>query len=106
MSNLPTAPKLDRPTMMYLGVSLVIMSGFSIAISNTCKQNRKGGKYGMVVTGLIISIISVLYNGYLIAMEKGARQFINAQRAKFGAAAVAKVSAPITNVGTGAVAAA
>ena len=104
MSNLPAAPKLDRPTMMYLGVSLVVMSGFAIAIANTCKQNRKGAKYGMVVTGLIISIISVLRNGYLIAMEKGAKQFINAQRARFGAAAQAKVAGPITNVGTGAVA--
>ncbi len=104
MSNLPTAPKLDRPTMMYLGISVVVMIGFSLAIANTCEKNRKGGKYGMVVTGLIISIISVLYNGYLIALEKGAKQFINAQRAKFGAAMQAKVIAPVTNVGTAAVA--
>ena len=90
--------------MMYLGISVLTMIGFSLAVANTCSKNRKGGKYGMVVVSMILAVISVLYNGYLIALEKGAGQFIAAQRAKMGAAAVAKVNGSVTNVGTTAVA--
>jgi hypothetical protein len=47
-----------------------------------------------------VSIIAVMYNGVLLGKQMGAAQYLAAMRNKLGAAAVAKVGGPITNVGT------
>jgi len=100
------APDLNRATKMFLGISLAAMIGYAAAVALVPKKDRKGFSYGMVVMGLIVSVLSVVYNGVLLGKQMGAAQFLAAMRNKAGAASMAKVSGPITNVGTGAVASA
>jgi hypothetical protein len=107
MSNVAAAaPNLTRPTKMFLAFSIAVMVGYAAAVALVPKKDRKGFSFGIVVTGLIVSIIAVMYNGVLLGKQMGAAQYLAAMRNKMGAAAVAKVGGPITNVGTGAVASA
>jgi len=107
MSNLASAaPDLNRPTKMFLAISIAAMAAYAASVGLVPKKDRKGFSYGMVVMGLIVSVLSVVYNGVLLGKQMGAAQFLAAMRNKAGAASMAKVSGPITNVGTGAVASA
>lgn len=107
MSNAAAAaPDLNRPTKMFLAVSLAAMAAYAASVALVPKKDRKGFSWGMVLMGLIVSVLSVVYNGVLLGKQMGAAQFLAAMRNKAGAASMAKVSGPITNVGTGAVAAA
>jgi hypothetical protein len=107
MSNIAAAaPDLNRPTKMFLAVSLAAMAAYSASVALVPKKDRKGFAWGMVLMGLIVSVLSVFYNGVLLGKQMGAAQFLAAMRNKAGEASMAKVSGPITNVGTGAVASA
>lgn len=99
-----SSPDLNRPTKMFLAVSVAAMAAYAAAVAIVPKKDRKGFSYGMVVTGLIVSILSVIYNGVLLGKQMGAGEFLAAMKAKAGAAAMSKVAAPVTNVGTVAVA--
>ena len=104
MSNVAAAaPNLNRPTKFFLAVSIAAMAAYAAAVALVPKKDRKGFSYGMVVTGLIVSILSVMYNGVTLGKQMGAAQYLSAMRNKMGAAAVAKVGGPVTNVGTVAV---
>jgi hypothetical protein len=107
MSNVAAAaPDLNRPTKMFLAISIAAMAAYAASVTLVPKKDRKGFSYGMVVMGLIVSVLSVVYNGVLLGKQMGAAQFLAAMKEKMGTASMAKVAAPITNVGTGAVAAA
>jgi hypothetical protein len=107
MSNVAAAaPDLNRATKMFLAVSLAAMIAYAAAVALVPKKDRKGFSWGVVLMGLIVSVLSVVYNGVLLGKQMGAAQFLAAMKNKMGAASIAKVGAPITNVGTGAVAAA
>jgi hypothetical protein len=91
---------------MFLGISIAVMIGYVMAIMSIPKKERKGIKYIIVVIALSVSVVAVAYNGVLLGKQMGAAQFLAAMRNKAGEAVVGKVAAPITNVGTGAVASA
>ena len=98
---------IARQTKLFLGVSLLVMSGFAIAIANTCEENKKGGKYGMVVMGLVLSIISALFNFWKFAQESGMAAYASQQASGLYAKTMGKVGAGTggaTNIGTTAVA--
>ena len=100
------APDLKRWTKLFIFISIAAMAGYAAAVALVPKKDRKGFSYGMVVTGLIMSIISIIYNGILLGKEWGWAQGLRAMGNSAAAASMAKVAGPITNVGTGAVAAA
>lgn len=105
MSNVAAAaPDLNRATKLFLTISIAVMITTAIAVSMIPSKERKGFKYAIVAIGLTFSVLAVAYNAVLLGKQMGAAQYLAAMRNKMGAAAVAKVGGPITNVGTGAVA--
>lgn len=77
-----------RPTLMFGLVSLTFMVLLSISISKMPKKERKGVGYGIVVLGLIATILSALYNLWIYAKETG---MANAAKARVNAWKAARV---------------
>ena len=89
---------LTRPTLMYGVISLTFMVLLSVSISKMPKKERKGAGYGIVVLGLISTILATLYNLWIYAKETGlanaAKARLNAYRAP-AAQPVMTVVAPV-----------
>lgn len=92
-----------RPTMTYLVVSTLVMISLSVAISKIGKKERKGVGYGFIVTALVITVVSMMYNFWTYAKETGAGGYMKNQASAMYSKIQAKVGAPVTNVGTTAV---
>lgn len=65
------AAKYLRPTLMFTVIGLAYMIMLSVAINKMPKKERKGLGFGVVVMGLILSIIGMMYNFWIYAKETG-----------------------------------
>ena len=89
---------------MFTIIGLSFMIILSVAINKMPKKERKGVGFGIVVMGLISSILAMMYNFWIYAKETGIAAAAKAQGEALFTKQQAKVYAPITNVGTGSVA--
>ncbi len=97
------AAKYARPTLMFTIIAALTMIVISVAINKIPKKERTGAGFGVIVMGLIVSIVSMMYNFWLYAKETGmansakaqAGALYNKMQAKtFGAPGVTNVGAP------------
>lgn len=74
MSNvnaLSGAAKYLRPTLLFTIIALSFMIIISVAINKMPKKERKGAGFGLVILGLISSIVAMMYNFWIYAKETG-----------------------------------
>ena len=89
------AAKYLRPTLMFTIIAATFMIIISVAINKMPKKERKGAGFGIVVMGLISSIVAMMYNFWIYAKETGIAAAAKAQ----GQALFQKVQARISGGG-------
>ena len=92
------AAKYLRPTLMFTLIALSFMIILSVAISKMPKKERKGAGFGIVVMGLITSIVAMMYNFWIYAKETGIAAAAKAQGQTLFTKMQAKISGGGTNV--------
>ena len=98
------AAKYLRPTLMFTLIGMSFMIVLSVAINKMPKKERKGAGFGIVVLGLISSIIGMMYNFWIYAKETGIAAAAKAQGETLFTKMQAKISgggapAGATNIG-------
>jgi lysophospholipid acyltransferase (LPLAT)-like uncharacterized protein len=76
------AAKYVRPTLMFTIIAALTMIVISVSINKIPKKERKGAGFGVIIMGLIVSIVSMMYNFWLYAKETG---MANSAKAQAGA---------------------
>jgi hypothetical protein len=65
------AAKYLRPTLMFTIISASFMIIISLSINKIPKNERKGAGFGLIVIGLMSTILSMMYNFWIYARETG-----------------------------------
>ena len=87
---------------MSIAMGIAMLTFMSIGIQNAKKKS--GGKYGMQVLGLLLSLAWTMYFLWKMAKATGATQMMQAQGARMSAKIMGTSGgAPATNIGTTAV---
>jgi hypothetical protein len=88
-----------RPTFIFIVLSVGVMITTSLAVNMIPSKKRKGASFGMIIMGLILSIVSILYNFWLYAKETGMNNAVKQRGAAILSSFQAKMPAGATNIG-------